>query len=152
MQLWGCPLSAIEQAAYTDAPEPADPAQTATIADTDSTTTTAQPSSGDTPEDTAAKKLLSGVPLIPQMPNYPTGCESVSAVMALRYAGVDISVDTFIDQHLEKSSAFHYEGGVAYGPDPHKYFLGSPRSKNAYGCMAPVIEKAIRSCLPAGQE
>lgn len=152
VQLWGCPLSAIEQAAYTDAPEPVAPAQTTTTADTDSTTTTtAQPSSGDTPADTAAKKLLSGVPLIPQMPNYPTGCESVSAVMALRYAGVDISVDTFIDQHLEKSSAFYYEGGVAYGPDPYKYFLGSPRSKNAYGCMAPVMEKAIRSCLPAGK-
>ena len=29
--------------------------------------------------------------------DYPTGCESVSAVMALQYAGVDITVDTFID-------------------------------------------------------
>ena len=55
VQLWGCPLSAIEQAAYTDALEPADPAQTTTIADTDSTTTTAQPSSGDTPADTAVR-------------------------------------------------------------------------------------------------
>ena len=35
-----------------------------------------------------------------QLENWPTGCESVSAVMALNHAGINISVDDFIDNYL----------------------------------------------------
>ena len=57
------------------------------------TTTTALPptQSGDT--------ILS-VPVIAQFPEFPTGCESVSAVMALRYYGETISVTEFVNTHL----------------------------------------------------
>lgn len=34
-------------------------------------------------------------PFIDQRDKYPTGCESVTAVMALQYAGVDITVEEF---------------------------------------------------------
>ena len=47
------------------------------------------------------KKILT-VPYIDQSVRYPTGCESVSAVMMLRYLGYDISVDTFINEFLDK--------------------------------------------------
>lgn len=86
---------------------------------------------------------LEGVPLIPQFPDFPTGCEAVSAVMALQYAGEDIAVDTFVDLYLDTSMDFYYMDDILYGPDPYVYFLGDPRSENAYGCMAPVIEKAL---------
>lgn len=91
--------------------------------------------------------LVDDVPLIAQFPAYPTGCESVSAVMALQYAGVDIGVDTFVDAYLPKSAAFYEENGKRYGPNPYEVFIGDPRSSASYGCMAPVIEQALTACL-----
>lgn len=91
----------------------------------------------------SGEKILTGVPVIGQFPDFPTGCESVSAVMAMRYAGADITVSEFVDTVLPKSSRFYFQNGVKYGPDPNEVFIGSPRNKNAYGCMAPVIEKAM---------
>lgn len=87
--------------------------------------------------------MIQGVPLIAQRPNFPTGCESASAVMAMQFAGASITMDAFVDEYLEKSSQFYYQDNVKYGPDPNKVFLGSPRSDSAYGCFAPVIRDAI---------
>ena len=50
---------------------------------------------GQTPEGTEA--VILDVPFIDQRIKYPTGCECVSAVMALQGLGYDISVDDFID-------------------------------------------------------
>lgn len=90
-----------------------------------------------------ASKYIYNVPIISQFPEYPTGCESVSATIALQYAGADITVDEFVDNYLEKSNHFYYSNGKNYGPDPYETFVGNPRSKPSFGCMAPVIEKAI---------
>ncbi len=90
---------------------------------------------------------IEGVPIMHQFPDYPTGCESLSAVMALQHAGISVSVDEFIDRHLPMSSRFYWEDGKNYGPSPYEHFIGSPRSTDSYGCMAPVIEKALTSCL-----
>ena len=89
------------------------------------------------------KNLLEDIPVIAQNPEFPTGCESVSAVIAMRYAGSQLTVGEFVDQYLEKSSDFYTKDGVRYGPDPYTHFIGSPRSQNAFGCMAPVIENAM---------
>ena len=43
------------------------------------------------------------VPYLDQSVRYPTGCESVSAVMLLRYLGYEMSVDEFIEQYLDLS-------------------------------------------------
>lgn len=85
------------------------------------------------------EKLISA-PYISQVGVYPTGCESVSTVMALQYAGVDISVDTFIDDYLDKSSS-------TYDFDPNVSFGGNPRSSSGIGCYAPVIKKALDKAL-----
>lgn len=90
-------------------------------------------------------KILQGVPVISQFPDFPTGCESVSAVIAMQYAGSDITIDEFVDEYLPKSSEFYFENGKKYGPDPYLTFIGSPKSSNSYGCMAPVIESAMKS-------
>lgn len=82
------------------------------------------------------------VPYIDQSIKYPTGCESVSAVMLLRYLGYDISVDEFIDRCLDKKE-MQIKDGVLYGPDPREYFCGSPYDADSFGCYAPVMVKAL---------
>lgn len=112
------------------------------------TTTTTIPSTVTTGTSASISQLnphIIDAPLIPQFPNYPTGCESVSAVMLLNYWGEDISVDTFIDDYLPKSSYFHSKDGIYYGPNPYEYFIGNPRTEQSYGCMSPVIQHAINS-------
>lgn len=99
------------------------------------------------PVQLSGQKVLSDVPIIAQRSTFPTGCESVSAVIALKYAGVDISVADFVDKYLDKSSKFYNENGKRYGPDPYKVFVGSPRTTASYGCMAPVIKNAINKII-----
>lgn len=88
------------------------------------------------------------VPYINQQAEYPTGCESVSAVMLLQARGVDISVESFIDEYLPLGSVPE-EGadGRIYGGDPSVVFLGSPYDGDAYGCYRPVIQKAMEEVL-----
>ena len=95
----------------------------------------------------ATLPFLPNVPYINQRMDYPTGCESVSAVMALQYAGVDITVDTFIDDCLDTGERPAYEDGVRYGCDPWEAFPGDPRSSSGYGCFSPVIERALRRAV-----
>lgn len=99
----------------------------------------------DSSEEASNRHMIKDVPLIAQMPEYPTGCESVSAVMVMKYWGSDITVDEFIDGHLNKSSDFYLDNGKNYGPDPNEQFVGDPRSRASYGCYAPVIENALNN-------
>ena len=81
-------------------------------------------------------------PFISQLGKYPTGCESVTTVMALNHIGIDISVDKFLDSYLTKT-------GVPF--DPNISFGGNPRYTSGYGCYAPVIKKALDKAL-SGQK
>ena len=109
-------------------------------------TKTETEANGETPEKTETH-IIKNVPTFSQMPEYPTGCETVSAIMALRYAGYNITAVQFIDNYLPQSDGFNEKDGVRYGPDPEKTFIGSPRSEGGYGCFAPVIEKALTDYL-----
>ncbi|MBQ9990052.1 MAG: C39 family peptidase [Lachnospiraceae bacterium] len=91
------------------------------------------------------------VPYINQSPAYPTGCESVSAVMLLNFLGCDITVDEFIANHLKRDDFVHKEGKI-YGPDPNQVFCGSPYDEDSFGCYAPVIVKALESALKDSYE
>lgn len=73
-----------------------------------------------------------------QQDKWPTGCESVSAVMALHYAGIDISVDHFINNCLEKKTP-PFDPNIQFGGDPH--------DSGAWGCYSPVITKALDKAL-----
>ena len=99
----------------------------------------------DIPEAKEGQKanIIKGVPVLPQFPEFPTGCESVSAVTVLRFYGENITAAKFIDEYLPKSADFYYESGRRYGPSPYDFFIGNPRTAASYGCMAPVIEKAL---------
>ena len=86
------------------------------------------------------------VPYINQSKKYPTGCESVTSVMLLHYLGYEISVDEFIRKYLEKKD-FEIRDGIMYGPDPWKYFAGSPYDPDSFGCYAPVICRALEQIV-----
>lgn len=96
----------------------------------------------------AEKKILS-VPFLSQS-DYPTGCESVTTVMALQYAGYDISVDDFIDNYL-RIGTYYEKDGEYYGNSPYDYFIGDPRTGSGFGCFAPVIHDALVSAAGAEQ-
>ena len=86
------------------------------------------------------------VPYISQKGKYPTGCESVSAVMLLKFLGYNLTVDDFIESCLE-CRGFEIREGRLYGPDPNQHFCGSPYSEDDFGCYAPVIKKALEKAV-----
>ena len=91
-----------------------------------------------------SKHIIKGVPFISQLIKYPTGCESVSAVMALQYLGYDITPETFMDELLPRGAETKKaEDGLYYGCDPWEAFPGDPYTVDGWGCFAPVILKAM---------
>ena len=87
---------------------------------------------------------IGGVPYLNQMKSYPTGCESVSTVMAMKYLGADISYGHFMDKCLPKGSRPHSIGKNKFrSSNPWSVFMGNPRSRGGWGCYAPVIKKAV---------
>lgn len=88
-------------------------------------------------------KIIESVPVLSQFPDFPTGCESVSAVTVLKFYGENISTAQFVDNYLPKSAEFFYDGFKRQGPSPYEYFIGNPRTAASYGCMAPVIERSL---------
>lgn len=102
-------------------------------------------------KDTGNRHVLD-VPYINQREKYPTGCESITAVMALRYSGYSISPETYIDRYLPKGvRPFTDETGKMFGDDPRKCFLGNPYSESGWGCYAPVIEKGLNEVIDSSR-
>lgn len=83
------------------------------------------------------------VPYIDQSIKYPTGCESVSAVMLLKYLGYEITVDEFIQNCLE-CREMEIRDGVLYGPDPNKFFCEILMMKNLMGFMREDFRKRLQ--------
>ena len=101
----------------------------------------------ESPVDTPPSKLLD-VPYINQLAKYPTGCESISAVMALNYAGYSITPEDFIDNCLPKSPAPYIDNsGRLFGYSPYYSFLGDPYSYDGWGCYYPVIGRCINRLI-----
>ncbi len=94
---------------------------------------------------TSQDSIVLDVPIISQE-GYPTGCESATTVMALRYQGYDIDLDTFIDDYLPKSE-LTYQDGELFGKHPNESFIGDPRRDDSFGCYAPVIVQSVKSIL-----
>ena len=86
---------------------------------------------------------LINAPYIDQTADWPTGCESVSAVMLLKYLGLDIEVADFVDGCLEKRPMIKHADGSLEGPDPRVYFAGDPRDSESFGCYSGVIKSAL---------
>lgn len=92
----------------------------------------------DTPITPTGKHKIIDVDFITQIGTYPTGCESVTAVMALHHINFNLSVKNFINHYLDMQP---------YPFDPFETFGGDPFSDNGWGCYAPVIKKALDKAL-----
>ena len=93
------------------------------------------------------EKVLN-VPYINQNELYPNGCESVSTVMVLKYLGMDITVEEFIDSYLDKGLSPRMDSqGKLIGCDPWEEYPGSPYDQTGWGCFAPVIVNALNKLL-----
>lgn len=88
------------------------------------------------------------VPALSQA-DWPTGCESVSAVMALNWAGADLTVEDFVYGYLPMDELWTDAGGRLCGPSPADAFIGDPAGQG-YGCFAPVLARAMSQAAPAG--
>ena len=82
-----------------------------------------------------------------QLPDYPNGCEAVSAVMLLNYYGVDISIEEYINNYLPREEVYEKDG-IRYGPDPSQVYAGDPKDPyRGWGTFAPVIFNSIQNVL-----
>lgn len=76
---------------------------------------------------------IQNVPLIHQMPRYPTGCEAVSMTMLLQWAGLDITTEDVI-RHMPRGPKPATKDGVLHAPDPREAFIGNPYDdKGSFG-------------------
>lgn len=82
---------------------------------------------------------------ISQNPDYPTGCELVSAVMVLDFYGFDVSTDEFADKYLLTGNAPYVSDGVWYSSDPEEVFLGDPKSEDGWGIWAKGLAQAVNN-------
>lgn len=81
----------------------------------------------------AVETNLINMPYYNQKKRYPTGCEPVSAVMAMKYLGSSVSYEKYIAKYLKK-------GKYPTKTNPNKAFMGNPKSKSAWGCyQTPII-------------
>ena len=88
-------------------------------------------------------KIIS-IPLLSQYPTLPTGCESVTAVMALNYFGDNITSEEFAENWLVKSSLYTKNNKI-YGSHPNVSYIGNPFTNYGFGCYSPVIIRAVNS-------
>lgn len=86
-----------------------------------------------------SEPVMLTVPEYNQHPDYPTGCESASLYMLLRYYGVDVTMEDIVDS-LKKGPLPYEENGVTYGANPEKEFVGNPKDSSSYG----VFNEPIR--------
>lgn len=90
-----------------------------------------------------AEKVILDVPYINQRLYFPNGCESVSAVMAMQYFGIDITPGKFISDYLDMGTMPHIRYGRWVACDPRLQFPGDPRNSTGWGCYPEVIKNAI---------
>ena len=83
-----------------------------------------------------------------QFPDYPTGCESVSLYMLLKYYGVDVTVEQIYDLLPRGPQPYEDENGIRHGGDPEREFVGDPRSEHSYGIFNEPMAQVARQFRP----
>lgn len=103
----------------------------------------------------ASKKVLLTVPMVSQLPSYPTGCEAASATMLLKYYGYNVGIGTLVSA-IPRENLYEEtlpDGTVrVYGPSIYQKFVGDPRQTYTsetpgYGAFAPVVTAAMNSVV-----
>ena len=106
---------------------------------------------GSVAEGTEENGVLLDVMEFCQYPDYPTGCESVSLYMLLKYYGVDVTVDQIYDLLPMGAQPYDDENGVRHGANPEREFVGDPRSEYSYGVFNEPIAKVAEQFMPGAQ-
>lgn len=88
-------------------------------------------------------------PCIDQTEKWPTGCESVTAVMLLNTLGCPVTVEQWVNEAIE-CRPFFERNGTTYGPDPRVFFAGRPEQADGMGCYPPVLVKGLQRYLGEG--
>ncbi len=76
--------------------------------------------------------IIDDIISVKQMPDYPTGCESISLYILLKHYKVDVTIDEII-RKLPKGSIPYEVDEELYGADPEKEFVGSPYNEYSFG-------------------
>lgn len=87
------------------------------------------------------------VPPMNQNPDYPSGCESVAAVMLLNYLGFDVTASDFIENYLPTGYAPRKIFDNWFSSDPDVNFLGEPTSRGGWGIWAKGMASAVSSYI-----
>lgn len=86
--------------------------------------------------------FIVNVPIVRQMPRWPTGCEIVATKMLAEFYGVNKSVDDWIN--LLPRGDVYTQNGKLYGPDPREMFVGNPYSNAGYGVYHQPIMRMLK--------
>ncbi len=87
------------------------------------------------------------VPLVSQLPDYPTGCEAASCAMLLRYYGYNFTTANMVS--IIPRENIRYINGYPVGPDINEKFVGDPTctytsDTPGYGVFSPAVTKALQ--------
>lgn len=93
---------------------------------------------------------LINVPCLDQTQSWPTGCESAAAVMLLQALGAKITMERWVQDFLECRD-FAQQNGQLIGPDPRKYFAGSPADPDGMGCWSGALARFFNKAFAALQ-
>lgn len=87
------------------------------------------------------RHTISGVPVIYQLPELPTGCEVTALTMAMRFYGCNVSHTAMASRYLpiEYPDFYYGSDGRLYGPDMDRNFVGDPFSYEGYACGAQAL-------------
>lgn len=85
-----------------------------------------------------------------QMPDLPTGCESVSLTIVLDHVGYPADKFDIVRNYLPKQE-FYYIDDQLYGADFVTTFAGDPEDENSYGCYAPCMVTTANNYLSANK-
>ena len=96
------------------------------------------------------KDTLLSVPLIPQLPELPRGCEVTSLAMLLRYRGIEVSKIKLAQEVKRDPTPYSKDsnGRIQYG-NPYDGFVGDmyDMKKNGYAVYhGPIVELAQEYC------
>ena len=90
--------------------------------------------------DIEASNKINDFPTYNQFPKYPTGCESVSLYLLLKYYKVNVTIEDIING-IKKGALPYKNNNQILGGNPEVEFIGDPRNIYSYGSYnKPIAE------------
>ncbi|MEG2935579.1 MAG: C39 family peptidase [Clostridium sp.] len=91
---------------------------------------------------------ISGVPVINQFPELPTGCEVTSSAMLLNFYGINVGKEALADE-VSKAPLPGFKNGRVEGESPYEYFVGNPRDVKSFGAFNQPMHNLISNYMVA---